>query len=179
MSDVLLISGSPALNSRSSHLLAFAASTLDAWNVSNDTVSILDFPAEDLIQARYESESFTAFKAKVETARAIIIATPIYKGSFTGGLKALLDILPQNSLRGKTIVPIATAGTQAHLLAIDYSLKPVLSVLGATDLRQGVFVVDTQFHYTDTGFRLDDHVQERFDTSLGRLAVTLKAQVQV
>lgn len=179
MSDVLLISGSPALKSRSSHLLAFAASTLDAWNVSNETVSILDFPAEDLIQARYESESFAAFKAKVETARAIIIATPIYKGSFTGGLKALLDILPQNSLRGKTIVPIATAGTQAHLLAIDYSLKPVLSVLGATDLRQGVFVVDTQFHYTDTGFRLDDHVQERFDTSLGRLAVTLKAQVQV
>lgn len=177
MANVLLISGSPTEKSKSSVLLDYVVKTLQDQGISTSTVSIRDFPAEDLIQAKYDSTAFNDFKAAMEKAKALVIATPIYKASFTGGLKALLDILPQNSLRNKTIVPIATAGTLAHLLAIDYSLKPVLAVLGATDLRQGVYVVDTQFQYTESGFKLDDELQQRFDESLGRLVKTVKALI--
>lgn len=177
MANILLISGSPTEKSKSSTLLDYVAKTVQAAGLSSKTVSLRDFPAEDLVQARYDSASFNEFKADVEQAKALVIATPIYKASFTGGLKALLDILPQNSLRDKTIVPLATAGTYGHLLALDYSLKPVLSALGATDLRQGVFVVDNQFQYVEGGFKLEEEIQTRLDTSLQRLITTVKALV--
>ncbi len=70
----------------------------------------------------------------MRTHSAVVVATPIYKAAYTGGLKALFDILPQSALRGKTVLPLATGGSPAHLLAIDYALKPVLSALGASDL---------------------------------------------
>jgi SsuE family FMN reductase len=74
---------------------------------------------------------------QIEAAAALIVSTPIYKAAYTGALKALLDILPPAALDGKVVLPIATGGSFAHLLAIEYALKPVLSALGATDLLQG------------------------------------------
>lgn len=177
MANILLLSGSPIAKSKTTALLDYVAQTVQAAGLATRTVSILDFPAEDLVQARYDSASFNELKAEVEQAAALVIATPIYKASFTGGLKALLDILPQNALRDKTILPIATAGTYGHLLALDYSLKPVLSVLGATDLRQGVYVVDNQFQYVEGGFKLDKEIQTRLDTGLQRLIESVKAHV--
>lgn len=174
MPDVLLLSGSPTAKSKSASLLEYAGGLLRAQGLSSSTFSVRDFPAEDLIQARYDSASFNDLKALLEDARALIIGTPIYKASFTGSLKALLDILPQSALRGKTVLPIATGGTLAHLLAIDYSLKPVLAALGATDLRQGVYVVDSQFQYAGNGFVLEDEAQERLDASLRQLAGFVK-----
>jgi FMN reductase len=49
-------------------------------------------------------------------------------------LKTYLDLLPQKALVGKRIVPIAIGGSLGHLLAIENALKPVLSVLGATEI---------------------------------------------
>lgn len=174
MPHVLILSGSPAAKSKSTLLLDYAAQKLNAEGIATSSHSIRDFPADDLIQARYDSASFDKLKGQLEHSSAIIVGTPIYKASFTGGLKALLDILPQNALRFKIALPIATGGSLAHLLAVEYSLKPVLAVLGATDLRQGVYIVDNQFQYTDTGFKLEEELQERFDASLQRLADSVK-----
>ena len=176
MAQILLISGSPTAPSKSAALLDYSSKALVELGLSCATVGVLDFPAEDLIQARYNSAVFESFKAQVAEASGIIIATPIYKASYTGSLKALLDILPQTALRGKTLLPIATGGTMAHLLAIEYAFKPLLAVLGASDIQQGVYIVDNQFHYREEGgFTLDDDLQQRFDDSLKRLATTVKA----
>jgi len=177
MSRILLIAGSPVDSSRSSALIEHARRHLDQLGVDSTIVSVRDFPAEDLIQAKYDSPAFDAFKARIAAADAIVIATPIYKAAYTGALKALLDILPQNSLRGKTILPVATGGTIAHLLAIDYALKPVLSVLGASDIQQGVYIVDTQFQKTTEGYVLDAELQQRLDEGLERLAATMNSLV--
>jgi FMN reductase len=61
----------------------------------------------------------------------------------------VLDLLPQKSLAGKVILPIATGGTLGHLLAINYALKPVLSELGASQILAGVYVLDTQIQSYD------------------------------
>ena len=57
----------------------------------------------------------------------VIVATPIYKAAYSGLLKVFLDLLPAEALRGKTVLPLASGGSVAHLLALDYALKPVLS----------------------------------------------------
>ena len=142
-------------------------------------MGLRDFPAEDLVLARYDSPAFDEFKAQIAAAAGLVVATPIYKASYAGGLKALLDILPPGSLRGKTVLPIATGGTLAHLLAIDYALKPVLSVLGASDIQQGVYVVDSQFQREEGGdYVLEAELQARLDDSVAHLVESVGALKQ-
>jgi hypothetical protein len=45
---------------------------------------------------------------------------------------------PQYALRGETVLPLATGGTPAHALVIDYALRPVLTSLGAGAIGQGL-----------------------------------------
>lgn len=174
MTRILLINGSPTPVSRSAALLDHARAALLAQGLEVKTRSSLDYPAEDLVQARYGSAAFSGFIAQVATASGIIVSTPIYKASFSGGLKALLDILPQEALVGKGVLPLASAGTISHLLAIDYALKPVLSVLGAREIEQGVFAVDDQFEKTASGYTLRPELIERLDRNLGYLISRLQ-----
>jgi FMN reductase len=178
MSKVLLLSGSPSKQSRSNSILEYAAKFLEAQGIGTTLLGLRDFPAEDLVFAKYDSPVFEPLKAALEEASGLVIATPIYKASLTGGLKALLDVLPQQSFRRKSVLPIATGGTAAHLLSIDFAIKPILATLGASDIQQGVFVVDSQFQYGENGgFTLDPEIQERLDAGLAQLAETVKAHI--
>jgi FMN reductase len=71
-----------------------------------------------------------------------VVATPVYKASFSGLLKTLLDLLPQRALAGKVVFPLATGGTLAHVLVLDYALRPVLTALGSPVIVQGHFLLD-------------------------------------
>jgi FMN reductase len=178
MSDILLVSGSPTAASKSAALLEYSRAWLRAnTGLESTLVSVRDFPAEDLIQARYDSPSFDAFKQQVASAYGIVIATPVYKASYSGALKALLDILPQAGFRGKSILPIATGGSLGHLLAIDYAVKPLLSALGASDVLQGVYLVDQQFRIEEGRPVIAEEVRTRLDESLAQLAANLEAKV--
>jgi len=64
--------------------------------------------------------------AKIQAADAYIIGTPIYRGSYTGSLKNLLDHIPVEAMMGKVAGLIATAATDHHYLSIDQELRPVL-----------------------------------------------------
>src|SRR5690606_15703907 len=80
-----------------------------------------------------------------------------------------LDMLPQKALVGKVVLPTAIGGTIAHLLMIDYALKPVLAALGATNMQQGIYVLDTQVQRSEDGaafsFSLSDDIAERIDAA--------------
>ncbi len=68
----------------------------------------------------------------------------MYKASFAGALKTLLDLLPERALEKKVVLPLATGGSVAHLLAVDYALKPVLNALKAQEILHGVYADDSQ-----------------------------------
>ena len=42
----------------------------------------------------------------------------------------MLDLLPQRALEGVTVLPLATGGSTAHVLAFDYGPRPVLASMG-------------------------------------------------
>jgi len=138
-----------------------------------------DLPAEDLMRARFGSAAIVEANRLVEQADAVVVASPVYKASYTGLLKSYLDMLPQKGLAGKLTVPVMMGGTMAHLLAIDYALKPVLSAIGATHQLQGVYAVDSQVVRTEDGaYAIADELIARLDalaeqvrTQLGQQAV--------
>jgi FMN reductase len=87
---------------------------------------VLDLPAAALLRADVTHPSIRSAVAAVDLADALVVGTPVYKASFSGLLKTFLDVLPQKALVGKTVLPLASGGTIAHLLSIDYALRPVL-----------------------------------------------------
>jgi FMN reductase len=173
--SVLAIAGSPSHPSRTYSVLEYAKQHLEAARVSTTLFSVRDLPAEALLFAQFDHADVKEAIALVEQASAIIIATPVYKAAYTGVLKAFLDLLPQNALAGKPILPIATGGTIAHLLSIDYALKPVLSTLGARHIFAGVYIVDSQIQrLPDGGVQFAEEVEQRLQVSLNELIASLQ-----
>ncbi|MEP0917107.1 NADPH-dependent FMN reductase [Leptolyngbya sp. DQ-M1] len=167
MSYVLAIAGSPSHPSRTYSLLEEASKQLESAAIETRILSVRDLPAEVLAHGQYDSPALEGPKALLEKAAGIIIATPIYKASYTGVLKAFLDLLPQKALVGKIVLPIATGGTIAHLLSIEYALKPVLSELGARHFISTVYAVDKQIQrQADGTLQLEEELEERLDQSL-------------
>jgi FMN reductase len=175
MAEIVLISGSPSATSRTTALLNEVQARLTELGFRTSLIAVRDLPADDLIGARYDSPALQPAITLVTNARAVVVGTPIYKASYTGVLKTFLDLLPQNALRGKIVLPIASGGSVAHLLAIDYALKPVLSILGASELLQGVYAADDQVQLSAAGKPIiEEKLDARFNESIQLLASQLR-----
>ena len=79
-----------------------------------------------------------ALLARVAAADVLIVASPTYKATYTGLLKAFLDRYPAGALHGVTAVPLLTVGGPAHSLAVEHGLRPLLSELGASTPTSGI-----------------------------------------
>lgn len=66
----------------------------------------------------------------VAAADGVVLLTPIYKAGASGLLKVFLDLLPQHAFAGRTVLLMALCRSMAHLLALDYGLRPVLQSMG-------------------------------------------------
>lgn len=174
MANVIAIAGSPSHPSRTSAVLKYAESILESkgWHV--DLLSVRDLPAEDLVFANFDSPALNKAKALVEQASGVIISTPIYKASYTGVLKAFLDLLPSGAFSGKVVLPIATGGTLGHLLTIDYALKPVIATLGARYVLGGVYLLDSQIQLTNSKLQLEKEIEQRLKASLNEFKEAIR-----
>lgn len=174
MANILAIAGSPSHPSRTYGILEHSTKILQQEGFQTDILSVRDVPAEVLAYGQYDSPALEQPKGLIERADGIIIATPIYKAAYTGVLKAFLDLLPQRALSGKVVLPIATGGTLAHLLAIEYALKPVLSELKARYILGGVYAVDKQLQIQDGSLQLDQEIDQRLKEALNEFAQSVK-----
>lgn len=175
MADVLTIAGSPSPTSRSSAVLSYTRDFLQSYGLSTEAIHVRDFNAEELLWGRYDGPTIREGLTKVQVARAIIIATPVYKAAYAGVLKAFLDLLPQDGFTDKIILPIATGGSLAHLLSIDYALKPLFFALGAQHILKGIYIQDAQLQLTNGALTsLDTEVEQRLQGLLRSLIGQLR-----
>jgi FMN reductase len=160
------LAGSPRFPSRSSALLEYAREQLTSLDVEVFHWNLHNFAPEDLLYARFDSPALKTLNEQLKDADGLIVATPVYKASFSGALKTLLDLLPERALEGKIVLPLATGGTVAHLLAVDYALKPVLSALKAQEILHGVFADDSQVIDYQHKPHFTPNLQTRLDSAL-------------
>jgi FMN reductase len=155
MTSVLVLTGSPSATSRTAVLAAAVAARLgQAHDVR--VVRLRDLPPAALLGADTSCPQIADVVRAVADADGVVVATPIYKAAYSGLLKTLLDLLPQTALAGKAVLPLVTGGTPAHVLALDYALRPVLTSLGADHVLPGRFVLDRHIEVGADGVRLDD-----------------------
>lgn len=113
---------------------------------------------------------------QVRQADAVVIATPVYKAAYSGILKTFLDLLPQDGLAGKLVLPLATGGSQSHMLALDYALRPVLTALAAPHVLPGIFATDAQVNWTpEHGLAIDAGIAQRVMQGVEQLSASLLA----
>lgn len=110
------------------------------------TVDLCDH-ADDLF--KWPHDGLAALNDAVAASDVVVFASPTYKASYTGLLKAFLDRYPSNGLAGVTAIPVMTGGSPAHTMAVDTTLRTVLVELGASLPTRGLYFVMTQMPELD------------------------------
>jgi FMN reductase len=167
MALVFTINGSPSPTSRTAALLGDVVRQLLAEGHEVESLNVRDLPAVELIHAKADAPEIAAAVAGIAKADGIVVATPIYKAAYSGLLKVFLDLLPQYAFEQKTVLPLATGGSFAHLLALDYGLRPVLSSLGARHIVGSYFVLDKTIRVLPTGaVEVDSEIQVKYRAAI-------------
>ena len=81
---------------------------------------------------------------RIAATKLLVVASPTYKASFTGLLKAFLDWYPTTGLSGVTVIPVMVGAGAGHALAVEVHLRPVLVEIGATVPTRGLYVTEDQ-----------------------------------
>ncbi len=176
MSTIVTIAGSPSSISSSDALLSHVTRRIVRAGHTVTSLVLRDLPPAALLAADVTDPEIAAAIEAVENADAVVVVSPVYKAAYSGLLKVFLDLLPQFAFRGKSVLPLVTGGTPAHVLAVDYALRPVLNSLGAAHIGQGWFVLAAHVKvFPDGGVLIDPasaapvaEVTENFLASLGR-----------
>ena len=174
--SVILISGSPSPSSSGARLLHHIGERLASHGHVVSRLQVRDLPPAALLHADCSDPAIVRALAQVAAADAVVIATPIYQASFAGALKCFLDLLPQEGLDGKLVLPLATGGSQSHLLALDHALRPVLSALAARFILPGIYAASSQLGWhADDGLTLDAPIASRVARGVEQLSSELFA----
>ena len=82
---------------------------------------------------------------RIEGADLLVVATPVYRASFTGLFKYLFDFVDQYALVDTPVLLAATGGSERHALIIEHQLRPLFGFFQALALPVGVYAHDSDF----------------------------------
>jgi FMN reductase len=123
-------------------------------------------------------EQFTddtgAVVARIVAADVVLLASPVYRATFTGALKNLLDLVPVEGLRDKPVGIVAMGATLHHYLGADWHLRAVLAWFGALVAPTSVYLESA--HFRD-GRLADEAARRALDELVGTL-LALRAAVK-
>jgi FMN reductase len=140
-----MIVGAATPPGRLAAAVAFAAGTakdaeVEILNLAETPVEICDGrPLESYNEATRDAI------ARIIAAGAVLIAAPVYRATYPGVLKNLLDIAPVEALRGKPVGIVAMGGSPHHFLGVDWQLREVLTWFGALLAPTAVYVTGGDF----------------------------------
>ncbi|RHA41620.1 NADPH-dependent FMN reductase [Cellulomonas rhizosphaerae] len=138
---VIALSGNPRVGSRTTGAATHVAERLAADPADVRTIDLAGLAGQIFAP---EHAAVDEALAAVQAARLVVVATPVYKASYTGLLKSFLDRYGPNGLAGVVAVPLVVSGNPAHALAGEVHLRPLLVELGAVVPARSLTVLDSQ-----------------------------------
>lgn len=145
---VAVVVGNPKATSRTTVVAEAVARRLRdalAGGTTVETVELADIAAEIFVP---DSDRCRVAQDLVNTAAALVVATPVYKATYTGLLKAFLDRLPTGGLSGMPCAAVMLGGSPAHSLAVEVHLRPLLAELGGNTL-PGCYITEAVLDQLD------------------------------
>lgn len=108
---------------------------------------------------------------KVLNADGLIVGTPVYKASYSGLLKAFLDVLDDDILLSTPVLLSATGGTPRHGLVPDVEMRPLFAYFRALTLPTTVYAATEDWADPKS-------LGERISRAAEELAVTMDLDVR-
>ncbi|TDS73356.1 FMN reductase [Comamonas sp. JUb58] len=145
---VVAVSGGIQRPSKSAALAAHLLDLIADEVPSQQTVVEMAALAPQLAGAVWRSQLPSAVEQAllaVEQADVLVVATPVFRGSYTGLFKHFFDFIDQDALIDKPVLLAATGGSERHALVIDHQLRPLFSFFQARSLPLGVYATDKDF----------------------------------
>ena len=148
--NVVALIGSPTSSATSRtlllvrHLLDALQERLHASVTLVELAPIARALGQSLSRAEASSEVEQAL-ATVESADLLVVAAPVYRGSYPGLFKHLVDFIELDALVDTPVLLAATGGSERHALVIDHQLRPLFSFLQAHTLPIGVYATPADF----------------------------------
>jgi FMN reductase len=161
--QVVLIAGSPQAESRSSRVLASLEERLSGAGIRTKTYALSDFVAADLVFARADAPAVQQYVADVQSAAAVLFATPVYKATYAGGLKLLLDLIPPEALRGRTVLAVATARVGRHFAGVQRAFEELYRFFDVGLAIPSVLLLDEQARLEARGIIYDSNAEQALD----------------
>lgn len=145
---VVAVSGGLQRPSRTLALVEALASALD--DVADVNVEVIEIGeiAADLARALSRTQAPAELEEKIraiETADLLIVASPVYRATYSGLFKHLFDLVHHEALVDVPVLLAATGGSERHALVIDHQLRPLFSFFQARTLPIGVYASESDF----------------------------------
>ena len=138
MPRVAVVVGNPRPGSRT-----LAAATWLAGRLGGaEPDLVVDLAALGPALLDWKDPEVASLVEQVGAADLVVVASPTYKGTYTGLLKLFLDRFATDGLSG-VAVPFMLGAGPTHALAPELTLRPVLTEIGASVPVRGLYVVDS------------------------------------
>ncbi|WP_061961435.1 NADPH-dependent FMN reductase [Demequina flava] len=139
----LIVSGNPRPNSTTLDVATRATRALgEAAGVDLD-ISVLELSDITDTLLTWQHPDAESARRRVADAQLVVVATPSYKGTYTGLLKAFLDGYGPASLAGTIAVPVAVAGSPVHAYSTPLHTSTLLGEVGALTPFAGLGVMES------------------------------------
>jgi FMN reductase len=147
---ISVVVGNPKAGSRTLGVAIAVADALSAVGADPNDHRIVDLAevASELFD--FNSTVVGELLEAVASSDLVVVASPTYKATFTGLLKAFLDRYANDALARTVCVPVMTGAAPIHALATEVHLRPLLVELGASIPARGLYVTEQQFDDLDT-----------------------------
>ncbi|SMQ86188.1 FMN reductase [Devosia lucknowensis] len=97
------------------------------------------------LDARHAPPDLVELIDTITAADALVVGSPVYKGTYTGLFKHLFDLIDPKALKDKPIVLTATGGSERHALVVDHGLRPLFAFFSADILSTGIYATEPDF----------------------------------
>lgn len=146
---VVAIVGNPKARSRTSAVAERVAAKAAAAVAIPAAVEVVELAELGPELFDWTSINVRARVDQLSAARLVVIASPVYKATYTGLLKSFLDWFGQTGLAGVVAVPVMVGSGFGHALAVEVHLRPLLVEIGATVPTRGLFVAEQELDQLD------------------------------
>lgn len=137
MLKISIVVGNPKPNSRTGRISTRLIENIVPQESCDIQFIELANYADDLF--KWPSQVMADLNKTVAKSDLAVFASPTYKATFTGMLKAFLDRYPANGLKNVIALPVMTGAGPGHSMAPNVSLIPLLLELGATVPVSGIY----------------------------------------
>jgi len=125
------------------------------------------------LRGQLDAQALSAVEA-IEQADLVIAATPVYKGSYTGLFKHVIDFVGIDALVDTPVVIAATGGGDRHALVVEHQLRPLFGFFRAHQLPTAVYASEAELPNYEVGSLA---LQERINEAAAQAASVLRHRV--